>query len=684
MRAQLRQNSSRKLDTASDTQVPPRLSSRFSQSLYGDVLPSLSQLHAIRKRTIEEIDINASAVLHKHSAQVSSHEHQSSSACADPGPAVAQGFAFRLDSFTAPTMNTEELGRIKRLYMSFLQEVAAIEGDSPQPNAAKTMFLIIAKRLGPTHAPTAAGKATVDNESDAACAEATSYFGSIPAARWQELWRLGSELQQQRNCSDEGCFNGAEFGSQISFRTRDSAAHRTTAKARSGAASSCRTPPVLLHFARAQLQRSVQVPPTQLQAHSEQSHFDHGGSDVGNRAVINNAEGNAEHGTNVLAAGAAECSSTLKWLRGLCTAHLVAAATASAGAHMTAEVEREAQQLADQLVLICTEHTGKQGQGQERLQMELFDLLGEGGVELMLEVALNADRIAAANSTATQGPPLPAPLIHNHSGSVAAPAPLPAQPLLPGWEGNLSANQQRKLAQKLAQQEQQEQRDLQQALAMSSAVGEYNEGNGGSSDWLQQLGFGEHYLLTERALGLQGGLQPGEGQAQYRAMPEHWLEGLAAAGSREYHEQRGLPPGSERKISPGFEEVHLPAPKPPSATTTLRPAAAFTAAGGAVSEAKGENGEDEVDDGSGCVSISALDEWAQAAFPHTLRLNPMQSRTFPCAFHSSENMLVCAPTGAGKTNVAMLSKTNITLTCLFVLSLLTRPSLHPFSFLLFL
>jgi len=35
-------------------------------------------------------------------------------------------------------------------------------------------------------------------------------------------------------------------------------------------------------------------------------------------------------------------------------------------------------------------------------------------------------------------------------------------------------------------------------------------------------------------------------------------------------------------------------------------------------------------------------------------LNRVQSRVSDCALYSSENMLVCAPTGAGKTNVAML------------------------------
>lgn len=59
--------------------------------------------------------------------------------------------------------------------------------------------------------------------------------------------------------------------------------------------------------------------------------------------------------------------------------------------------------------------------------------------------------------------------------------------------------------------------------------------------------------------------------------------------------------------------------------------------------------------GNNRVSISSLDEIGRVAFKGTEQLNRIQSVVYPVAYHSNENMLVCAPTGAGKTNVAMLA-----------------------------
>jgi len=45
----------------------------------------------------------------------------------------------------------------------------------------------------------------------------------------------------------------------------------------------------------------------------------------------------------------------------------------------------------------------------------------------------------------------------------------------------------------------------------------------------------------------------------------------------------------------------------------------------------------------------------QKAFHGINNLNRIQSVVFEAAYNTNENLLVCAPTGAGKTNVALLT-----------------------------
>ena len=59
------------------------------------------------------------------------------------------------------------------------------------------------------------------------------------------------------------------------------------------------------------------------------------------------------------------------------------------------------------------------------------------------------------------------------------------------------------------------------------------------------------------------------------------------------------------------------------------------------------------------IEISELPKWTHSAFAGMEKLNRIQSKMYDVALKTSENILLCAPTGAGKTNVACLTMLNI-------------------------
>lgn len=137
-----------------------------------------------------------------------------------------------------------------------------------------------------------------------------------------------------------------------------------------------------------------------------------------------------------------------------------------------------------------------------------------------------------------------------------------------------------------------------------------------SSSFLTSLGFSQEYVDQEKSLGLKGGPRVQEIKDTLSIYN----------GGLEYHEKRGLPEGSKRVLRDGYEEISIPAPKKSNKVAQ-----------------------------SDLVLIESLESWAQSAFANTKSLNVIQSAVFQSAYHSSENILVCAPTGAGKTNIAMLT-----------------------------
>lgn len=97
------------------------------------------------------------------------------------------------------------------------------------------------------------------------------------------------------------------------------------------------------------------------------------------------------------------------------------------------------------------------------------------------------------------------------------------------------------------------------------------------------------------------------------------LEGMAFSqgGHLMSNKKVSLPEGSFKRSKKGYEEIHIPPPKPVS-------------------------GPDER------VPIEDMPHWARAAFKGAKSLNRVQSKLYPVAFGSDEPLLLCAPTGAGK------------------------------------
>lgn len=62
--------------------------------------------------------------------------------------------------------------------------------------------------------------------------------------------------------------------------------------------------------------------------------------------------------------------------------------------------------------------------------------------------------------------------------------------------------------------------------------------------------------------------------------------------------------------------------------------------------------------GRSLVEIDQMDGLCKRTFRGYKTLNRMQSLVYPVAYSTSENMLICAPTGAGKTDAAMLTVLN--------------------------
>ncbi|KAK9785880.1 hypothetical protein WJX73_006814 [Symbiochloris irregularis] len=242
--------------------------------------------------------------------------------------------------------------------------------------------------------------------------------------------------------------------------------------------------------------------------------------------------------------------------------------------------------------------------GGDEMAAELFDLLGDGAFDAIQQL-LAVRKALLAGLQQQIGAMLKA----------EGPADQTAMPTY-GTAVSVTSGSQ-KLMEKLERKDKRKAAGRGAKAGAAASRGAASTSVGPELDWLLDNGLGP--LLEAEAASKTGGARGGVmniGGLDFKIASE--AERGARAGA--------LPKGTVRKVEKGYEEVIVPAVK----TGVLGP-------------------------GEVLVKIQDMPAWCQTAFAGYKTLNRIQSRIYPTAFTSNQNLLVCAPTGAGKTNIAMIT-----------------------------
>ena len=310
------------------------------------------------------------------------------------------------------------------------------------------------------------------------------------------------------------------------------------------------------------------------------------------------------------------------------------AAASAGGGGLTGE------QLALALLAAFHAHSSGRGEDETRLQTALFELLGEAHFDLMATLMDHRQAVAAMSTAdlrrvATVLTSQASVAAGGAGGGGGGGAPAGPRSVAPSVVVTTTAGmrewKERRRAERKAGRQHAALAGIQERLAE-----EMGAGAGGAADALVAAGFSPSMLATERTLGLPAA-RAGSDRRGYLSVEA----AIAAVGAGHGADpRRMLPEGTVETNHDGYKQVAVP------------PARAAGSGGGGAAGAPR------------LVAVADLHPVAQAAFRGITRLNRLQSELFEAAYSTAENLLVCAPTGAGKTNVAMLTVCQQLLGCL--------------------
>jgi hypothetical protein len=575
---------------------------------------------------------------------------------------AAGGGSLDFETFAGPFSGSAERHVPRGAFAKFLASVGELVGDASPGEAKAAAYTIYA--LATTQAGGGGAVAVGDDKLDAKRASALLHV-TIDAAKWRELAAVARALQQWR----------AKYGVTPPI-TLDA-----TGSAGAGAAAGTQRAPA----APAAGGSSLRLP-------GFRSFHDH--------AAFPDPDGPAAHSYAPLeaaAAGLAAAAASAAWQasqaqptggRGALTdtAALARAAVAAASGAGQAQQERvdavwlfarcaqyitlaEAEggggasgggaawtpeALGVRVLEVLSSHKAAGGGGgpassssdaESRLQSALFELLGASGLDFMETLSAHRGallgvsiaeyrRVASALSAQLAGGPgaLGADGSDGIRGSSARPAIGAGVTVVS--EADRAAD---KAARKEARRAGRKAAGARDTLASITGGLSGGAGSGTADATLQlllALGFPPEYLDMERGLGLasdrpdappRGGRGGGAGSSAGLLSPDDVIASVGAGYGGGVRHQ--LPLGTAEFNREGYKEFVVPPQKPPPAM-----------AGGAR-----------------LVAVSEMDPLSRVAFKGITRLNRLQSELFHAAYATNENLLVCAPTGAGKTNVAMLA-----------------------------